>query len=117
MSYWKYHETGMRIPEGNVDHESCEGVTEDDRIQQCDYWNQQGRRDHFIRVIADVGTGEGDLVISGDFLELDSLLQADLLKDWIGLFQRCYDEVTGPDFLKDLGRTEINESPPTDAVN
>jgi len=54
---------------------------------------------------------EGSLSEYEDEFEcLDSLSQADLLKDWIGLLQDKYDAVIGPGFLEDI-------KIPTESVN
>lgn len=62
----------------------------------------------------DVSEMEGKLIeFEDEFESLDSLSQADILQDWIGILRERYDEVTGADFLKDHGATTMNEEPPT----
>lgn len=46
---------------------------------------------------------EGKIIeFEEEFEQLDSLSQADVLKDWIELLQAKYENVTGDGFLQDL---------------
>ena len=58
-----------------------------------------------IKLKADREFGEGSIKISHSFKKHNSLLQADLLQDWIALLQDEYADVVNPEtFLKDLPR-------------
>ena len=53
-----------------------------------------------IRAVTDEGTleacydtGEGTIRFTEKFAEEDSLFQADVIKDWIGILQRYYDDI------------------------
>ena len=71
----------------------------------------------YIRRAKDVGTleyddctGEGEIRFNGWFDSQDTLTQADVLSDWIGMLTAAYNEVIGDGFLEDL-RTVDPEDP------
>jgi hypothetical protein len=74
-------------------------------------------KDCFSLVYDEWGMEGGILEFGDGFEHLDSLSQADLLKDWIELLTTKYNSVTGDDFLSDIGRTEMNDEPPSGAIN